>query len=172
MFIYTKSKTFCIFADVIKQTYTKDMTESEQTQQQIERFLKKVAQKFTANECDMPMTDIHLRVSQDSGDLMAFDDSDDEITRCVIDQWIDNKSDNFYQEAATLLRSELNRFKDVIENMSIMKPYSFILEDDDRNNISELYLVDDDIVIIGGDLMHDLDKDLDCFLNDLLNKEE
>ncbi len=56
--------------------------------------------------------------------------------------------------------------------MSIMKPYSFILEDDDRNNISELYLVDDDIVIIGGDLMHDLDKDLDCFLNDLLNKEE
>ena len=148
------------------------MTESEQTQQQIERFLKKVAQKFTANECDMPMTDIHLRVSQDSGDLMAFDDGDDEITRCVIDQWIDNKSDTFYQEAATLLRSELNRFKDVIENMSIMKPYSFILEDDDRNNIAELYLVDDDIVIIGGDLMHNLDKELDCFLKDLLNKEE
>ena len=119
----------------------------------------------------MPMTDIHLRVSQDSGDLMAFDDSDDEITRCVIDQWIDNKSDNFYQEAACILRSEINRIKDVIENMSIMKPYSFILEDDDRNNISELYLVDDDIVIIGGDLMHDLDKDLDCFLNDLLIKK-
>lgn len=148
------------------------MIGTEQTQQQIERFLKKVAQKFTANDCDMPMTDIHLRVSQDSGDLMAFDDSDDEITRCVIDQWIDNKSDNFYQEAAYILRSEINRIKDIIENMSIMKPYSFILEDDDRNNISELYLVDDDIVIIGGDLMHDLDKDLDCFLNDLLNKEE
>lgn len=148
------------------------MIGTEQTQQQIERFLKKVAQKFTANDCDMPMTDIHLRVSQDSGDLMAFDDSDDEITRCVIDQWIDNKSDNFYQEATCILRSEINRIKDVIENMSIMKPYSFILEDDDRNNISELYLVDDDIVIIGGDLMHDLDKDLDCFLNDLLNKEE
>lgn len=148
------------------------MIGTEQIQQQIERFLKKVAQKFTANDCDMPMTDIHLRVSQDSGDLMAFDDSDDEITRCVIDQWIDNKSDNFYQEATCILRSEINRIKDVIENMSIMKPYSFILEDDDRNNISELYLVDDDIVIIGGDLMHDLDKDLDCFLNDLLNKEE
>ena len=56
--------------------------------------------------------------------------------------------------------------------MSIMKPYSFILEDDDKNNIAELYLVDDDIAIIGGDLMHDLDKDLDCFLKDLLDKEE
>ena len=148
------------------------MTETEQTQQQIERFLKKVAQKFTANDCDMPMTDIHLRVSQDSGDLMAFDDGDDEITRCVIDQWIDNESDSLYQEAACILRSELNRTKNVIENMSIMKPYSFILEDDDKNNIAELYLVDDDIAIIGGDLMHDLDKDLDCFLKDLLDKEE
>ena len=148
------------------------MTETEQTQQQIERFLKKVAQKFTANDCDMPMTDIHLRVSQDSGDLMAFDDGDDEITRCVIGQWIDNKSDKFYQEVAAILRSELNRIKNLIENMSIMKPYSFILEDDDRNNIAELYLVDDDIVIIGGDLMHDLDNDLDSFLKDLLNKEE
>ncbi len=148
------------------------MTETEQTQQQIERFLRKVAQKFTANDCDMPMTDIHLRVSQDSGDLMAFDDSDDEITRCVISQWIDNKSDNFYQEVATILRSELNRIKCVIENMSIMKPYSFILEDDDRNNISELYLVDDDFVIIGGDFMHDLDNDLDNFLKDLLSDEE
>ena len=148
------------------------MTETEQTQQQIERFLRKVAQKFTANDCDMTITDIHLRVSQDSGDLMAFDDSDDEITRCVISQWIDNKSDNFYQEVATILRSELNRIKCVIENMSIMKPYSFILEDDDRNNISELYLVDDDFVIIGGDFMHDLDNDLDNFLKDLLSDEE
>ena len=145
---------------------------TEQTQQQIERFLRKVAQKFTAKESDMPMTDIHLRVSQDSGDLMAFDDSDVEITRCVIDQWIDNKSDNFYQEIATILRSSLNRIKDVVENMSIMKPYSFILEDDDKNNIAELYLVDDDIAIIGGDLMHDLDNDLDNFLKDLLGKEE
>ena len=122
------------------------MTETEQTQQQIERFLKKITQKFTASDCDMPMTDIHLRVSQDSGDLMAFDDSDEEITRCVISQWI--------------------------ENMSIMKPYSFILEDEDKNNISELYLVDDDIVIINDDLMHGLDSDLDNFLKDLLSKEE
>ena len=56
--------------------------------------------------------------------------------------------------------------------MSVMKPYSFILEDDDKNNIAELYLVDDDIAIIGGDLMHDLDNDLDNFLKDLLGKEE
>ena len=145
---------------------------TEQTQQQIERFLRKVAQKFTAKESDMPMTDIHLRASQDSGDLMAFDDDDNEISRCVISTWIENKSDNFYQEIAYTLRSELNRMKDTIDNLSIMKPFSFILEDDEKNNIAELYLVDDDLVMIGGNLMQGLDEYLDNFLQNILKQSE
>ena len=145
---------------------------TEQTQQQIERFLRKVAQKFTAKESDMPMTDIHLRASQDSGDLMAFDDDDNEISRCVISTWIENKSDNFYQEIAYTLRSELNRMKDTIDNLSIIKPFSFILEDDEKNNIAELYLVDDDLVMIGGNLMQGLDEDLDNFLQNILKQSE
>lgn len=145
---------------------------TEQTQQQIERFLRKVAQKFTAKESDMPMTDIHLRASQDSGNLMAFDDNDNEISRCVISTWIENKSDNFYQEIAYTLRSELNRMKDTIDNLSIMKPFSFILEDDEKNNIAELYLVDDDLVMIGGNLMQGLDEDLDNFLQNILKQSE
>ena len=145
---------------------------TEQTQQQIERFLRKVAQKFTAKESDMPMTDIHLRASQDSGDLMAFDDDDNEISRCVISTWIENKSDNFYQEIAYTLRSELNRMKDTIDNLSIMKPFSFILEDDEKNNIAELYLVDDVLVMIGCNLMQGLDEDLDNFLQNILKQSE
>ena len=145
---------------------------TEQTQQQIQRFLRKVAQKFTAKESDMPMTDIHLRASQDSGDLMAFDDDDNEISRCVISTWIENKSDNFYQEIAYTLRSELNRMKDTIDNLSIMKPFSFILEDDEKNNIAELYLVDDDLVMIGGNLMQGLDEELDNFLQNILKQSE
>ena len=147
------------------------MKVAEQTQQQIERFLKKIAQKFTASDCNLSMTDLHLRASQDSGDLMAFDDNDNEITRCVIEEWLDNKSDNFYPEIALVLRSEMNRVKDIIENLSIMKPYSFVLEDDDKNCITELYLVDDDLGIIGGDLMQGLDKDLDNFLQRILEED-
>ena len=147
------------------------MKVAEQTQQQIERFLKKIAQKFTAGDSNMSMTDLHLRASQDSGDLMAFDDNDNEITRCVIEEWIDNKSDNFYPEIALVLRSEMNRVKDIIENLSIMKPYSFVLEDDDKNCVTELYLVDDDLGIIGGDLMQGIDKDLDSFLQNILEED-
>jgi len=114
------------------------------------------------------LTDIHVRVSQESGDIMAFNDDDEEITRCVVEEWIENKDDNFYENVTNILRLELMKHKETIENMSILKPYSFVLEDDDKENIAELYVVDDDTVIIGGDLMEGLDEDLDKFLNNLL----
>ncbi len=145
------------------------METKEQTIQQIERFLKKVAQKFPASEEETSMlTDIHVRVSQDSGELLAFDDDDKEITRCVVEQWIDNKDEDFYEEVARILRDVLRANAQTVDNLGILKPYSFVLEDDDRENLGELYLADDDTVIVGGDLMESLDTDLNAFLEDLL----
>ncbi len=148
---------------------TEIMEKKEQTIQQIERFLKKVAQKFPSSEDEASvMTDIHVRVSQDSGELLAFDDDDQEITRCVVEQWIENKDEDFYEEVAKLLRDTLRANAQIADNLGILKPYSFVLEDDDKEHLGELYLADDDTVIVGGDLMESLDKDLDNFLKDLL----
>ena len=146
------------------------MKATEQTLQQVERAFRKVADKFPPEEEAILMTDIHLRVNQDSGELTAFDDDDKEITRCVIEQWIENKDDNFYNDVAATLRSVLNKHKKQVEMMSILKPFSFVLEDDERESITELYLVDDDTVIIDEELMSGLDKDLDDFLEKLLDE--
>uniref|UniRef100_UPI0040280390 hypothetical protein n=1 Tax=Prevotella sp. TaxID=59823 RepID=UPI0040280390 len=148
--------------------------EIEQTIQQVERFIRKVAQKFPAQPSDEDntvLTDIHVRVSQDSGELLAFDDEDNEITRCVVEQWIDNKDENFYDEVAKTLRDIMRKNSETIDNLGILKPYSFVLEDDDKENLGELYLADDDTIIVGGDLMENLDSDLDNFLDDLLKEE-
>ena len=144
------------------------MKANEQTLQQVERALRKVADKFPPMEEANQLTDIHLRVNQESGELTAFDDDDKEITRCVVEQWIDNKEDTFYKDVATVIRNILNKQKKQVEAMSILKPYSFVLEDEDHENLEELYLVDDDTVIIDEDLMKDLESDLDNFLNNLL----
>ena len=79
------------------------MTATEQTKQSLERFFNKIAQKLPS--CDEPslMSDIHVRVSQESGDVMAFDDDENEITRCVVEPWIDNKEDDFYDKVTSLL---------------------------------------------------------------------
>lgn len=146
---------------------------TEQTILQIERFLKKIAQKFPSLEEETStLTDIHVRVSQDSGELLAFDDEDQEITRCVVEQWIDNKDENFYDEAARALRDTLRKNASIADSLGIMKPYSFVLEDDDKENLGELYLADDDTIIVGGDLMPDLDHDLDSFLDNLLEEKD
>ena len=49
-----------------------------------------------------------------------------------------------------------------------MKPFTFVLENDEKETVEELYIVDDDLVIIDDDMMQDLDKDLDEFLDNLL----
>lgn len=144
------------------------MKATNQTLQQVERAVRKVAEQFPATEEASLLTDIHIRVSQDTGELLAFDDDDNEINRCVIEQWIDNKDDNFYHDVVSIVRSVLSQQKQMIEEMSILKPFSFVLENDDKEVIEELYLVDDDIVIIDDELMANLDKDLDSFLDKLL----
>lgn len=143
---------------------------TEQTILQVKRFIKKVAQKFpTVEESEASLlTDIHIRVSQDSGEMLAFDDDDVEITRCVVEQWIDCKDENFYDEIADCLRGLLRKNAEIIDNLGLLKPYSFVLEDDDKQHLGELYLADDDTIILGGDLMQNLDQDLDGFLDELL----
>jgi len=146
------------------------MKATEQTLQQTERFIRKVVQKFPFNEDEAVFTDIHVRVSQDSGEMLAFDDDDREINRCVIDQWIENKDENFFDDVTATLRSELKKMSEPIDAMGIMKPFSFVLEDDEREPVAELYVADDDTVIIGGELMEDLDQELDAFFEELIRE--
>ena len=143
------------------------MNTTELTFQQIERAIRKIADKFPPSEEANVMTDILFRVTQDTGELMAFDDNDEEINRCIIEDWIDNTDDNFFDEIPSIFRKCLDKMKDTVENMSILKPFSFVLENDEKEPVAELYLVDDETVIIDPDLMQGLDKDLDDFFKKL-----
>lgn len=147
-----------------------NMKATEQTQQQIERFVKKIAQKFPQSHEASQLTDIHIRVTQESGEMMAFDDDENEITRCVVEQWIDNKDEDFYDQVLLILRNQFKRQRKIIDDFGILKPYSLVLENDDKESMGELYLADDDTVIVSGDLMEGLDKELDDFFNDLMKK--
>ncbi len=146
------------------------MNINEQTFQQIDRAIRKIADKYPATEEASLMTDIHIRVTQETGEMTAFDDDDVEINRCVIEQWINNADDNFYDQIASVIRKCLEKQKDIIEQMSILKPFSFVLENDDKESVEELYLVDDETVIIDPDLMEGLGEDLDTFLEKLLKE--
>ena len=117
------------------------------------------------------MTDIHIRVIQETGEIRAYNDNDEELDRCVVEEWIGNTDEDFYQQVPSVIRKCIENLKDIVENMSILKPFSLVLEDEDKETVEELYLVDDEMVIINPDLMAGLDKDLDNFLENLLKED-
>jgi len=144
------------------------MKATEQTLQQIERAFRKLADKFPADQEAAMLTDVHIRVTQETGELVIFNDDDVELTRCVIEEWIDNKDDDFYDGITSVLRKCIDNQKDLLDNLSILKPYAFVLEDDDHEPVAELHVVDDDTVIIDTELMEGLDQDLNDFFEKLL----
>ncbi len=144
------------------------MEHNQQTIQQVDRALDRTIGKFPPDEKTTVFTDIHLKVSQESGELLSYDDDGVELNRAVITAWIDNKDENFFDYAASLLRQRLQNMSKKIDKAGIVKPFSFTLEDEDAETARELYLADDDTVIIGENLMEGLSDDLNKFLDDLM----
>lgn len=145
------------------------MEPTPQTIQQIERAIRKVADNYPSGQ-DAVLTDIHLQVKPTSGELLAFDDNDEELTRIVVEQWLEpDKGDDFYEEAASQICQCLEEVRtSVIEPMSVMQPFSFVLMDEDGETLRDLYLVDSDTVILNRELLAGLDEELDLFLRELL----
>ena len=138
----------------------------------IESALQEAVDKFTNNSEQTVITDIHLLPKQGSGELIILDDDDEELARAVIEEWMDNASENFYIDAERVLRSSINRLKEGggLDNLSILKPYSFVLVDEEKETVTELLLMDDETILVDDELLKGLDDELDKFLKDLLEK--
>lgn len=149
------------------------MNISEQSHSAITCTLKEALERYKASDDKSIVTDIHLQPKQDSGELIVFNDDDEELSRTIIDEWVEYNDDDFYKEAGNILKGALNAIKDEgeLDHLCLMKPYSFVLVDDDKETVSELLLVDDeDTMLLDDELLKGLDEELDAFLKDLLEK--
>ena len=140
------------------------------TIQQIQRALRKAASKFPLETENFPMTDIILQVKQEGGELLIFDDNEEELTRCVVEEWIGDTSEDFYERIQPVLKEAILDIKEEMDSLNVLKPYSFVLFDDDNSAVANLYLVDDDLIQLDGDLLPGLDEDLEGFW-EALSKE-
>ncbi|MBQ7182302.1 MAG: hypothetical protein IJR87_13560 [Bacteroidaceae bacterium] len=144
------------------------MEASQQTIQQIERAIRKVAANFP-REAEPVLTDIHLWVNPYTGEIRTYNDDDVELDRCVVEEWIKSPQDDFYDQVAPILRNCIERMRDVVEQMSIMRPFSFVLIDEEHETLQDLVIIDDnETVVLGGSLLKGLEQDLDDFLRKLL----
>jgi len=140
------------------------------TIQQLQRALRKAASKFPLETENFPMTDIILQVKQEGGELLIFDDNEEELTRCVVEEWIGDTSEDFYERIQPVLKEAILDIKEEMDSLNVLKPYSFVLFDDDNSAVANLYLVDDDLIQLDGDLLPGLDEDLEGFWEALSKK--
>lgn len=137
----------------------------------IESTIGKAIAKYYGCEQTI-VTDIHLQANATSGELTIFDDEDTELANTTIEEWTNYSEEDFYDGAERVLTSVLNTMKTAgdFDKLTLMKPYSFVLVDDDKESIAELLLMDDDTLLLNDELLKGLDEELDAFLKELLEK--
>ncbi len=146
---------------------------SEQSHAAIASVLKEALSRYVAGGEDSVVTDIHLQPNSDSGELIIYDDDDQELSRTIINEWVEYESDDFYTVVEPILRRELESLKESgkLDKLCLMKPYSFVLVDDEKETVAELLIVDEeDTLLLSGELLKGLDEELDAFLKDLLER--
>ena len=141
-------------------------------EKQIQRALRHVAERFPQGS-EPVLTDIVLRVFPHSGEVRFYDDDDRELMRIVIEEWIHGSRDEeFYQKVTPILRQAIGEVRqEVVEPMSVLRPFTFVMQDEDGETLTDLYIVDDqETVIISSNLLEDVDQDVDNFFNDLMKE--
>lgn len=125
--------------------------------------------KFRGSSENAIVTDIYLQPLSDSSELIVYDD-DEVLATLKVPELNEVIKENFYAEMEKILRKALQQI-DVaypLGNLSIWKPFSFVMVDEDKETYYELMLIDDDTVLVSQTLLEGLDKELDDFLSDLL----
>lgn len=144
------------------------MEATQQTQQQIERAITKVVGKYSQLE-EPVLTDIYIQVKQESGEILVYNDDEVELHRCVIEEWIGNTQEDFYSQIVPVLSQCISNMRSVVDSMQIMRPFSFVLIDEEHETVQDIIYIDnEETVILDGKLLEGKDKELEEFLRHLL----
>lgn len=130
--------------------------------------IEKIAAQFVTAE-ETRVTDFHLHVNGENGELTIFDDDDNSLARVHIIEWEGIHNEEVFEKE---LRGLLGKMQSqgAFDNLNIAKPYSFVLTDDDNQDIVDLLIEDNDTLILSEDLLAGFDEEMNEFLKHLLEE--
>ena len=139
---------------------------STQTQESLKNAIKEMARGFITAE-ETKVTDFHICVNGESGTLIIYDDDDNTLARVHIKDWEGCNDETVYEKE---LRNALGKMQEegIFDSINIVKPYSFVLVDEEKEAIVDLLYVDDDTLILSEDLLEGFDEEMNEFLKHLL----
>jgi hypothetical protein len=144
------------------------MSLSRETQNRLQDAIEKMARNYVTAE-ETKVTDFHIKVNGENGDLSIHDDDGNALARVHIIEWEGVHDEEIFEKE---LRSTLGKMqeKGMFESLNIAKPYSFVLTDDDDVSIVDLLIIDDDTLILSEDLLAGFDEEMNEFLKQLLEE--
>ena len=144
------------------------MSLSRETKEMLQRAFEKMAKEYITAE-ESRVTDFHIKVNGENGDLTVSTDDGTQLARVHIIEWENEHNEEVFEKE---LRSVLCKMHEqgLFDNLNIAKPYSFVLTDDDDQAYVDLLIVDDDTLILSEDLLEGFDEEMNEFLKQLLEE--
>ena len=144
------------------------MSLSRETQSRLQEAIGRMTMNFVTAE-ETRVTDFHMHVNSENGELLINDDDDNTLARVHIIEWEGvHDEEIFEKELRTLLGKMQENGK--FDSLNIVKPYSFVLADDEGEDIVDLLIVDDDTLILSEGLLEGFDEEMNEFLKKLLEE--
>ena len=144
-----------------------------ESQTSITTAIKEALKIYQGKKDQHFVTDIYFQPNACTGDLVIYNDDDDELAQVAVPEWVGYPMEGFYADVESLLRETLMAMQKEVnfQELKIFKPFSFVLIGNDKETIAELLLVDDEeTLLVSDELLKGLDEELDAFLKDLLEK--
>ena len=135
--------------------------------------IQKALEDYSSNVGGNQVTDLYLHPDCQSGKLVLFDDEEVELACVIVDEWVEANPEDFYADVEFSLKKVLNHLREmgVLESLKVLKPYSFVLVDQEKETIADLLLVDDEeTLFLNDELLKGLDDELNAFLKDLMEE--
>ncbi len=149
------------------------MNHRSQSDALIKACIEEALRKYTTQGNAAVITDIHMQPKMESGELLILNDDDEILSKTLVEEWTHLIAEEFFTKVEIALRGVLTDLQQSkkLDNLSLLKPYSFVLIDEDKETVAELLLVDDlETLLLSDELLKGLDEELDAFLKDLLEK--
>lgn len=144
------------------------MSLSRETHDRLQDAIIRMSKEFITAE-ETRVTDFHIYVDGNSGDITVMDDDDNSLARVHILEWEGEHNEEVFEKE---LRAIFTKMYEAghFDNLNIAKPYSFVLTDEDHQSIVDLLIVDDDTIILCDNLLKGFDEEMDEFLRHLLEE--
>ena len=144
------------------------MSLSRETHDKLQNAIVKMTKEFITAE-ETKVTDFHIFVDGNKGDVIIMDDDDKSLARVHILEWEGEHDEEVFEKELRSLLAEMHE-GGLFDNLNIAKPYSFVLTDDDHQSIVDLLIIDDDTIILSEDLLKGFDEEMNAFLKELLEE--